>query len=114
MTENKTQQEERIRQQLNDTRLYIEQDIANTDDITLKRIEVDAATVVTLSLVTELLPTSVQQQVKAIIELHEQVWNMDTPAVTGITPRKPLGERLFHRFAFFLHLEMKNKGLSTT
>ena len=93
MTEPKAQQEERVRQKLNETRLYIEQDITNTEDITLKRIEIDAATVVTLSLVTELLPESVQQQVKAIINLHEQVWNMDTPAVTGITPRKPLGER---------------------
>ncbi|GCE24558.1 hypothetical protein KDA_00420 [Dictyobacter alpinus] len=113
MTETQAQQEQRIHQLLNDTRLYIEQDITTTHDINLKRIEIDAATVVTLSIVSEMLPESVQQQVKAIIDLHEQVWNMDIPSTTGMTPRKPLGQRFFHRFAFF-HPAMKGNGLSPT
>lgn len=101
MGETQLQRIERIRQHLDDARASLEQDLAVSNDVTLKRIEVDAATVVTLSLVSELLPEPIQKQVTDLISLHEQVWNMDAPAVVGHTPRKPLGERLFHRFAFF-------------
>ncbi|GCE21072.1 hypothetical protein [Dictyobacter kobayashii] len=103
MVETQSQQVGRISQQLDETKAYLEQDLAAATDITLKRIELDAATVVTLTLVSELLPEQIQKQVKELITLHEQVWNMDMPPVAGTTPRKPLGERLFHRFAFFLH-----------
>ncbi|GCE06891.1 hypothetical protein [Dictyobacter aurantiacus] len=101
MVETQSQRLERIRRQLDDTRASLERDLAISSDVTLNRIEVDAATVVTLSLVSELLPESVQKQVEEVISLHEQVWNTDAPAVVGQTPRKPLGERIFHRFAFF-------------
>lgn len=101
MAETQSQRLERISQHLDEARTSLEQDLAASSDVTLKRIEIDAATVVTLSLVSELLPEPIQKRVTEIISLHEQVWNMDTPAVVGHTPRKPLGERLFHRFAFF-------------
>lgn len=103
MAETQSQRIERIRQQLNDTRISLERDLAASSDITLKRIEVDAATCVTLTQVSELLPEPIQKEVTELLSLHEQVWNMDAPAMVGHTPRKPLGERIFHRFAFFRH-----------
>lgn len=104
------QQEERIYRYLCEVKSRIEQDLDETTDVVLKRIEVDAATTVTLSLVSELLPEHIQEHVKAIIQLHEQVWNMDTPAPTGATPRKPLGERLTQRFSYYLHSVEERKG----
>ncbi|GHO84808.1 hypothetical protein [Dictyobacter formicarum] len=101
MAETQSQRVKRISQHLDEARTSLEQDLAASNDVTLKRIEVDAATVVTLSLVSELLPEQIQKQVTEFISLHEQVWNTDAPVVVGHTPRKPLGERLFHRFAFF-------------
>jgi hypothetical protein len=98
MTETQEQQEERIRRHLIETQARIEQDVQATTDITMKRIEVDAATVVTLSLVAELLPTTLQEHVHSIINLHSEVWNMDTLSLMHSTPRIPLGKRLIQRF----------------
>lgn len=103
MTEPQVQREERVYQQLAEARIRIESDIAYTADPTMKRIEADAAAIVALTIVSELLPAPVREQVQAIICLHEHVWNADEiPASVGITPRKPIGERLLHRFAFLL------------
>src|SRR5687768_6372008 len=89
-TESQQQREERVLQRLIQAREHIEQDIRATSDTMLQRIEVDAANVVTLTIITELLPIAIQQEVQAIIALHDSVWNSDTPP-PGITPRKPLG-----------------------
>ncbi len=98
--ESAEQREERIRRHLIEARARIEEDLAETEDIFMKRIEADAATVVTLSIIKELLPSSVREHVQAIINLHEEVWSSDSAVAPGITPRKPLGERLLQRFSF--------------
>ncbi len=97
------QREERIRQHLAEARGRIEVDITETEDIFMKRIEADAAAVVTLSIIKELLPNQVQEHVQAIIDLHEEVWSRDDASMPGMTPRKPLGERLLHRISIFMH-----------
>ena len=101
MAETQAQQIERILQHLVEVQTRTEQDIATTSDDMLKRIEVDAATIVTLSIVTELLPESIQRQVQYIINLHEKVWNADSPSTASTTPRKPLGQRLIRRLVSF-------------
>ncbi len=102
MSETQAEREERIHQHLAEVKQRIKQDIAATSDSTLRRIEVDAATMVTLSLVNELLPEHIQHQVQEIIDLHETIWNMDTAPTDSTTPRKPLGQSLIQRFAPFL------------
>jgi hypothetical protein len=92
--------EERIRKRLEVVRDSVEQDIISTADITMKRLEVDAATVVTLSIIVELLPEKLQKHIGEIIRLHEEVWNRDFPPAGGLTPRKPLGRRLLEKFNF--------------
>lgn len=83
--------------------MRIEQDIAATSDHTLQRIEMDAATLVALSLVNELLPEHIQNTVQEIIRLHDTVWELDNPPTSHTTPRKPLGRRLIERISFFHH-----------
>lgn len=102
MLESAEQREERIKRHLAEARERIEEDIAGTEDIFMKRIEADAAAIVTLSIIKELLPDQVREQVQAIIDLHEEVWNTDSAVTPGITPRKPLGERLLHRISLFM------------
>ncbi len=102
MRESAEQREERIKRHLAEARERIKEDIAGTEDMFMKRIEADAATVVTLSIVKELLPDQVREQVQAIIDLHEEVWNMDSTLTPGITPRKPPGARLFNRISLFM------------
>jgi hypothetical protein len=105
MSDARTQREERVCQHLAEARASIEQDILYTTDPTLKRIEADAAAIVTLNIVAELLPVSVQEHVRAIIKLHESTWNNDeVPGEYSATPRKPLGERLFNRIACRLRM----------
>lgn len=103
MSEPAEQRAERITQHLIEARGRIEEDIAGTEDIFMRRIEADVATVVTLSIIKELLPDQVREQVQAIIDLHEEVWNADSAGVPGITPRKPLGSRLLDRISTFMH-----------
>jgi hypothetical protein len=110
LSESQAQQEERVHHHLVEARKRIEQDIAETSDSTLRRIEVDAAAVVTLSLVSELLPQNIRLQVQGIIDLHETIWSLDTPPIDNATPRKPLGQRLIRRFAFFLRSADERKG----
>ncbi len=102
MSETAEQKEERIRRHLVEVRARIEADLAGTEDTFMQRIEADAATVVTLSIIKELLPNQVREHVQAIIDLHEEVWSLDSAVAPGITPRKPLGERLLHRFSTFV------------
>jgi len=97
------QRQERIKQHLAEARGRIEEDIASTTDIMMKRIEADAAAVVTLSIINELLPEQVREHVQAIIDLHEDVWNTDGPALHGVTPRKPLKERMLNKISIFMH-----------
>lgn len=113
MSETQAEREERIHHHLAEAKQRIEQDIAATSDSTLRRIEVDAATVVTLSLVNELLPERIQHQVQEIIDLHETIWNMDTSPTDNTTPRKPLGQRLIRRFtSFLLSIDEKKRRAS--
>jgi hypothetical protein len=74
----------------------IEEDIKATPHVMMKRIEADAAIVVTLNIVSELLPAHVQEQVKKVITLHDEVWKMDTLSPGEGTPRKPLVQGLQH------------------
>jgi hypothetical protein len=99
MAETQTQRVERILQHLIEVHAHAEHDVTATTDEMLKRIEVDAATIVALSLIAELLPEPIQDQIQCIINLHEKVWNADTPPSPRVTPRKPLGERLIRRLA---------------
>ena len=104
MTETARQRQERIGRHLAEARACIEDDIAGTEDFFMKLIEADAAAVATLSIIKELLPNQVREEVQAIIELHEQVWSMDGSSVPGVTPRKPLRERLLSRIAIFMRI----------
>jgi hypothetical protein len=110
LSETQAQQEERVHHHLVEARKRIEQDIAETPDSMLRRIEVDAAAIVTLALVNELLPQNIQLQVQGIIDLHETIWNLDTLPTDNATPRKPLGQRLIRRFTFFLRSAAERKG----
>ncbi|HCJ33634.1 MAG TPA: hypothetical protein DHV65_04960 [Ktedonobacter sp.] len=65
----------------------------------MKRIEVDAATIAVLAIVSELLPEQIQEQLRTIVTLHEKTWQIDIPAVEGETPRKPLSEELIETIA---------------
>ena len=98
MSETQEQREERIYHHLVAAKKRIEQDIAETTDTAMKRIEIDAAMVVTLSLVNELLPENIQKEIQEIMHLHGTVWALDTPPTDNTTPRKPLGQRLIERF----------------
>lgn len=110
LSETRAQQEERVYRHLTEAKQRIEQDIAATSEIALKRIEVDAAAVVTLALVSELLPEHIQREVQGIIDLHEDVWSQDTSPYDGTTPRKPLGQRLIEQLTFFLRTPEKKTG----
>ncbi|GAC1357528.1 MAG: hypothetical protein NVS2B12_22970 [Ktedonobacteraceae bacterium] len=101
MLESVEQKQERVRRHLVEARARIEADISGTEDAIMQRIEADAATVVTLSIVKELLPEQIRAQVQAIIDIHEAVWTADNPVLPGVTPRKPLGTRLLNRFSTF-------------
>ena len=101
--ETQAQKEARIYQHLMEAKKRIEQDIAETSDHSLKRIEADAATLVTLTLVNELLPEQIQREVRDIIQLHKNIWHLDTPPRDHTTPRKPLGQRLIERLTFLRH-----------
>lgn len=108
MSDARTQREEHICQHLAEARASIEQDILFTTDPTLKRIEADAAAIVTLHIVAELLPVSIQEHVQAIIKLHESTWNSDeAPGEYSVTPRKPLGERLLTRIASRIRMQQE-------
>jgi 2-iminoacetate synthase ThiH len=102
MSETAEQREERIRRHVLEVRTRIEEDLAGTEDMLMKRIEADAATVVTLSIIKELLPNHIREHVQAIIDVHEEVWNSDGAIAPSMTPRKPLGERLLHKFSTFM------------
>ena len=101
MSETQEQREERIYHHLIDAKKRIEQDIAETSDTNMKRIEIDAAMVVTLALVIELLPEHIQNEIQEIIHLHGTVWALDAPPTDSTTPRKPLGKRLIERLNIF-------------
>lgn len=77
----------------------MEQVIDSPVEVAIKRIEVDAATIAALAVVSELLPELIQEQVRAIVTLHEKTWNIDMPAVEGETPRKPLSQELIDTIA---------------
>ena len=100
-SESQEQRETHVLQQLAQARAHIIEDIAATPDLSMKRIEAEAAIVVTLSIVNELLPEAVQEQVRAILSLHDQIWQLDTPPPGGTTPRKPLGRGWLGRLPFF-------------
>lgn len=100
ISETPEHKEERIRKHLEAVRDRVEQDVVSTADITMKRLEVDAATVVALSIVAELMSEGLQEQIRELIRLHEEVWNRDLPSTENLTPRKPLGRRLFEKFCF--------------
>ena len=100
LSEKLEHKEERIYKHLEVIRDSVKQGIMSTGDIIMKRLEVDAATVVALSIVVELLPERLQEYVREIIRLHEEVWNKDLPAEEGLTPRTPLNRRLFEKFNF--------------
>lgn len=100
-TESQEQREARILQQLARARAHITQDVAATPDISMKRIEAEAALVVTLSLVNELLPESIQKEVSGILNLHDRIWQLDSPPPDCSTPRKPPGKGWLGRLPFF-------------
>ena len=70
-----------------------------TYDVGRRTIEVDAATIAVLAIVSELLPEQIQEQLRTIVTLHEKTWQIDIPAVEGETPRKPLSEELIETIA---------------
>ena len=72
----------------------IEKDINSTPHVMMKRIEADAAVIATLNIVAELLPAHIQEQIKKVIVLHDEVWKTDTLSPEGGTPRKPLAQGL--------------------
>jgi hypothetical protein len=110
VSETQAEKEERVYQHVTEAKKRIEQDIAETSEQALKRIEADAATLVTLALVSELLPEHIQSEVQDIITLHENIWNLDTPPHDNTTPRKPLGRRLIERLTFFRHSHTEKFG----
>lgn len=103
MFETAEQRQQRVKKHLAEARKRIEEDITSTTDFTMKRIEADAAAVVTLSIIKELLPEQIREHVQAIIDVHEDVWKIDGPVMHGITPRKPLRERLLNKISIFMH-----------
>jgi len=88
------QKQEDIRKHLDGVIKRMEQVVDSPVEVTMKRIEVDAATIAVLAIVSELLPEQIQEQLRTIITLHEKTWHIDMPAVEGETPRKPLSEEL--------------------
>jgi Asp-tRNA(Asn)/Glu-tRNA(Gln) amidotransferase C subunit len=93
------QQQEDIRKHLEGVIKRMEQVVDSPVEITMKRIEVDAATIAVLAIVSELLPEQIQEQLRTIVTLHEKTWQIDIPAVEGETPRKPLSEELIETIA---------------
>lgn len=88
------QKQEDIRKHLEGVIKRMEQVVDSPVEVTVKRIEVDAATIAVLAIVSELLPEQIQEQLRTIITLHEKTWQIDMPAVEGETLRKPLSEEL--------------------
>jgi len=93
------QKQEGIREHLEGVIKRMEQVIDSPVEVAMKRIEVDAATIAVLAVVSELLPEQIQEQVRTIVALHEKTWNIDMPAVEGETPRKPLSQELIETIA---------------
>lgn len=93
------QKQEDIHKHLEGMIHRMEQVIDSPIEVATKRIEVDAATMAALAVVSELLPELIQEQVRIIVTLHEKTWNIDIPAVEGETPRKPLPQELIDTIA---------------
>jgi hypothetical protein len=93
------QKQEDIHKHLDSVIKRMEQVIDSPVEIAMKRIEVDAATIAVLAIVSELLPEQIQEQLRTIVTLHEKTWQIDIPAVEGETPRKPLSEELIETIA---------------
>ncbi len=93
------QKQEDIRKHLVGVIKRMEQVVDSPVEVTVKRIEVDAATIAVLAIVSELLPEQIQEQLRTIITLHEKTWQIDMPAVERETPRKPLSEELIETIA---------------
>ncbi len=93
------QKQEDIRKHLEGIIKRMEQVVDSPVEVTMKRIEVDAATIAVLAIVSELLPEQIQEQLRTIVTLHEKTWQIDIPAVEGETPRKPLSEELIETIA---------------
>ena len=92
--ESEKQKQERIHKHLEGVIDRMEQVIDSPTEVLVKRIEVDAAAIAVLAVVSELLPEPVQKQIRTIVGLHEKTWGIDIPAEEGETPRKPLPEEL--------------------
>jgi hypothetical protein len=92
--ESEEQKQERICKHLEGVIGRVEQVIDSSTQVTMKRIEVDAATVAVLAVVSELLPEQIQERIRTIVGLHEKTWEIDMPADKGETPRKPLSQEL--------------------
>jgi hypothetical protein len=93
------QKQEDIHKHLESVIKRMEQVIDSPVEIAMKHIEVDAATIAVLAIVSELLPEQIQEQLRTIVTLHEKTWQIDIPAVEGETPRKPLSEELIETIA---------------
>jgi hypothetical protein len=93
------QQQEGVRKHLEGVIKRMEQIIDSPIEIALKRIDVDAATIAALAVISELLPEQIQQQIRTIVALHEKTWKLDLPAVAGETQHKPLSEELMDTVA---------------
>jgi len=90
--ESEEQKQERIHKHLQGVIGRMEQVIDSPTEVLMKRIEVDAATIAVLAVVSDLLPEPIQEQIRTIIRLHEKTWKIDIPAEEGETPRIPLSE----------------------
>jgi hypothetical protein len=98
--ESEEQKQERIHKHLEGVIDRMEQVIDSPTEVLMKRIEVDAATIAVLAVVSELLPEPVQEQIRTIVGLHEKTWKIDIPVEEGETPRKPLPEELIDAITY--------------
>ena len=97
--ETQEQKQDRIHKHLDTMIARMQQVTDAPTDVMLKRIEVDAAAIAALTVISELLPEPLQQQVRTIVALHEETWNINMPVDEGETPRKPLTAELLEQVA---------------
>jgi hypothetical protein len=92
--ESDEQKQEDVRTHLAGVIQRMEQIIDSPLDVALKRIDVDAATIAVLAVISELLPEQIQKQIRTIVALHEKTWQIELPAGGEETQQKPLSEAL--------------------
>src|SRR5258708_13061177 len=90
--ESEKQKQERIHKHLEGVIGRMEQVIDSPTEVLMKRIEVDAAAIAVLAVVSELLPEPVQKQIRTIAGLNAKTCSIDIPPEEWATPRIPLSE----------------------